>query len=98
MLTEHVQVCGHQNDRKCKYLLEIFSKLEIISSFTNKIARWLKVILSAGMLIILMLGTLNPLSNVSVVSKDSRSEVMLNQQNKIKGNDMWKHIVHVLTH
>lgn len=69
-------------------MLELFSKPEIISSFTSKIARWSKVILSIGMLIILMLGTLNPLSNVSVISKDTRGEVMFNQQNKIKGNVM----------
>lgn len=69
-------------------MLEIFSKLEITSSFTNKMARLLKVILSIGMLIILMLGTLNALSNVSVIAKDSRSEVTFNQQNKIKGKQV----------
>lgn len=66
----------------------MFSKLEIITSFTNKMARWLKVILSIGMPIILIPGTMNPLSNMSVIAKGSRSEVTLNQQNKIKGKQV----------
>lgn len=69
-------------------MLEIFSEIEVIGDFTNKIARLLKVILSIRIFIVLILGTLNPPPNVSVTFKDSRSEVIFNQQNKIKGNSM----------
>lgn len=60
-------------------MLEILSEIETISNFTNKIVRLLKVILSIRILIVLILGTLNPPPNVSVASKDSRSQVIFNQ-------------------
>lgn len=69
-------------------MLEIFSEIEMISNFTNKIARLPKVILRIRIFIFLILGTLNPPPNVSVTAKDSRSEVIFNQQNKTKGSGM----------
>lgn len=82
MITEYSGMWTSKLYWKWKYVMEVFSKIETIGRFTNGIVTLLKVILSIRILILLILGTLNPSPNVSVTSKDSRSEVIFNRPKK----------------